>query len=156
LQRGQWRPSAKPQSNCSRLQCISKLREEDNKGAKERFDDDADFKNTAQLNAVKLQSGDEECRKVWKILSDISRHTTNQKFQIVPFFCYLDPNGPSYLAPTLFDTPSLSYLTPTLFGPKSSYLAPAPALFDTLSLSFSHLRYLAPNRSIWLPASTNC
>lgn len=43
------------------------------KSSKERFDADADFKKTAQLNVVKLQSGDEECRKIWKILCDVSR-----------------------------------------------------------------------------------
>jgi arginyl-tRNA synthetase len=49
------------------------------KAAKQRFDEDADFKKTAQLNVVKLQSGDEECRKIWKILCDVSR----QEFQKV-------------------------------------------------------------------------
>ena len=43
------------------------------KNAKERFDDDADFKKTAQTNVVKLQSGDEECLKIWKMLCDVSR-----------------------------------------------------------------------------------
>mmetsp|Transcript_50072 Transcript_50072/g.56713 ORF Transcript_50072/g.56713 Transcript_50072/m.56713 type:complete len:833 (+) Transcript_50072:20-2518(+) len=43
------------------------------KAAKERFDKDADFKKSAQLNVVKLQSGDVECLKIWKILCDVSR-----------------------------------------------------------------------------------
>lgn len=43
------------------------------KNAKQRFDDDADFKKTAQTNVVKLQSGDEECLKIWKMLCDVSR-----------------------------------------------------------------------------------
>jgi len=43
------------------------------KAAKERFDEDADFKKTAQLNVVKLQSGDEECMEIWKLLCDVSR-----------------------------------------------------------------------------------
>jgi len=43
------------------------------KNAKARFDENADFKKTAQLNVVKLQSGDEECRKIWNILCDVSR-----------------------------------------------------------------------------------
>jgi len=43
------------------------------KAAKQRFDDDADFKKTSQLNVVQLQSGDEECMKIWKILCDVSR-----------------------------------------------------------------------------------
>lgn len=43
------------------------------KAAKQRFDDDADFKKTAQLNVVKLQSGDEECMEIWRLLCDVSR-----------------------------------------------------------------------------------
>jgi len=43
------------------------------KRAKERFDEDADFKKTSQLNVVKLQAGDEECRAIWQTLCDISR-----------------------------------------------------------------------------------
>ena len=38
-----------------------------------RFDEDADFKKTSQLNVVKLQAGDEECRQIWQKLCDISR-----------------------------------------------------------------------------------
>jgi arginyl-tRNA synthetase len=43
------------------------------KAAKARFDEDADFKKASQLNVVQLQSGDEECLKIWKILCDVSR-----------------------------------------------------------------------------------
>ena len=43
------------------------------KAAKERFDTDADFKKISQTNVVLLQSGDEECLKVWKVLCDVSR-----------------------------------------------------------------------------------
>jgi len=43
------------------------------KKAKARFDEDADFKKTSQLNVVKLQAGDEECRAIWNTLCDISR-----------------------------------------------------------------------------------
>jgi len=43
------------------------------KNAKQRFDDNPVFKKTAQLNVVKLQSGDEECKKIWNILCDVSR-----------------------------------------------------------------------------------
>jgi arginyl-tRNA synthetase len=43
------------------------------KAAKKRFDDDADFKKTAQLNVVALQSGDSECMTIWKLLCDVSR-----------------------------------------------------------------------------------
>jgi arginyl-tRNA synthetase len=43
------------------------------KSAKQRFDENADFKKTAQTNVVKLQSGDAECLKIWKMLCDVSR-----------------------------------------------------------------------------------
>jgi len=43
------------------------------KSAKQRFDESAEFKKTAQTNVVKLQSGDEECLKIWKMLCDVSR-----------------------------------------------------------------------------------
>jgi hypothetical protein len=69
------------------------------------------------------------------VVEELVGCTTNEKFLIVAFFCYLDPKGLSYLAPTLFDTLSNSYLTPTLFGPKSSYLAPC---IINILLLFSH------------------
>lgn len=43
------------------------------KNAKSRFDDSAEFKKISQLNVVKLQAGDEECRKIWQVLCDVSR-----------------------------------------------------------------------------------
>lgn len=43
------------------------------KKAKMRFDEDAVFKKTSQLNVVKLQAGDEECRAIWQVLCDVSR-----------------------------------------------------------------------------------
>lgn len=43
------------------------------KAAKKRFDEDAEFKKASQLNVVQLQSGDEECKKIWEKLCDISR-----------------------------------------------------------------------------------
>lgn len=43
------------------------------KAAKKRFDEDAEFKKTSQLNVVALQAGDSECMKIWKLLCDVSR-----------------------------------------------------------------------------------
>ena len=43
------------------------------KNAKARFDEDPVFKKQSQLNVVALQSGDEECIQMWKLLCDISR-----------------------------------------------------------------------------------
>ena len=38
------------------------------KRAKKRFDEDPEFKAQAHANVVKLQSGDEQCTKAWKML----------------------------------------------------------------------------------------
>ena len=43
------------------------------KNAKSRFDESPKFKKISQLNVVKLQSGDVECHRIWKMLCDISR-----------------------------------------------------------------------------------
>jgi len=43
------------------------------KGAKVKFDEDEEFKKVAQTNVVKLQAGDEDCRKIWQVLCDVSR-----------------------------------------------------------------------------------
>lgn len=43
------------------------------KAAKKRFDEDADFKKRSQLNVVRLQAGDADCRAIWQLLCNISR-----------------------------------------------------------------------------------
>ncbi|KAL7468659.1 hypothetical protein ACHAXS_008895 [Conticribra weissflogii] len=43
------------------------------KNAKQRFDDSPEFKKISQLNVVKLQAGDPECRRIWQVLCDVSR-----------------------------------------------------------------------------------
>jgi arginyl-tRNA synthetase len=50
------------------------------KAAKERFDENAEFKKTAQTNVVKLQSGDAECLHIWKMLCDVSRKEFNKVY----------------------------------------------------------------------------
>jgi arginyl-tRNA synthetase len=50
------------------------------KNAKQRFDEDEVFKKTAQTNVVLLQSGDEACLKIWKILCDVSRQEFNKVY----------------------------------------------------------------------------
>jgi len=50
------------------------------KNAKARFDEDADFKKTSQLNVVALQSGNAACKNIWKILCDISRKEFNKVY----------------------------------------------------------------------------
>lgn len=43
------------------------------KASKKRFDSDPEFKLKAQQTVVKLQSGDEDTRKAWKVICDVSR-----------------------------------------------------------------------------------
>jgi len=43
------------------------------KSAKQRFDESPEFKDASRLNVVALQSGDPECREIWRILCDVSR-----------------------------------------------------------------------------------
>lgn len=43
------------------------------KESKKLFDEDAEFKKTAQLTVVDLQKGNPECRKAWEIICEISR-----------------------------------------------------------------------------------
>ena len=43
------------------------------KEAKERFDAEPEFKARSQAQVVKLQGGEEESRKLWTLLCDISR-----------------------------------------------------------------------------------
>ena len=67
--------------------------------AKKRFDDEPEFKKKAQLNVVKLQSGEEQCVKAWQILCDISR----QEFQKIydRLDIKLDEVGESFYNPML-------------------------------------------------------
>ncbi len=43
------------------------------KESKKRFDEDPEFKKRAQLQVVKLQSGDPETRAAWQVICEISR-----------------------------------------------------------------------------------
>lgn len=49
------------------------------KKAKQRFDEDEAFRETARLEVVKLQSGDADSRKAWQLLCDQSR----REFQVI-------------------------------------------------------------------------
>ena len=43
------------------------------KESKAKFDEDPEFKKTAQLTVVALQKGDPECKKAWELICDVSR-----------------------------------------------------------------------------------
>ena len=57
------------------------------KNAKNRFDESAEFKKIAQLNVVKLQSGDVECMNIWKLLCNISRIEFDKVYQRLDVTC---------------------------------------------------------------------
>jgi arginyl-tRNA synthetase len=43
--------------------------------AKQQFDSDVDFKKRSQLQVVALQSGEQQARRAWEIICEISRHS---------------------------------------------------------------------------------
>ena len=51
------------------------------KNAKKRFDESPEFKKTSQLNVVDLQSGNEECLRIWKMLCDVSRREFDKVYK---------------------------------------------------------------------------
>lgn len=71
------------------------------KKAKQRFDEDEHFRETARLEVVKLQSGDADSRKAWQLLCNQSR----REFQVI--YDLLDINlterGESFYNPLLPD-----------------------------------------------------
>ncbi len=71
------------------------------KKAKQRFDEDAAFREASRLEVVQLQSGDEDSRRAWQLLCDQSR----REFQVI--YDLLDINvterGESFYNPLLPD-----------------------------------------------------
>lgn len=71
------------------------------KQAKQRFDENPEFKETARLEVVKLQSGDAESHKAWQLLCNQSR----REFQVI--YDWLDiqlvERGESFYNPFLAD-----------------------------------------------------
>ena len=53
------------------------------KSAKKAFDEDPKFKNRAQLEVVRLQSGDPESIRIWKIICDISRKSFQEIYDLL-------------------------------------------------------------------------
>ena len=53
------------------------------KSAKKAFDEDPEFKNRAQLEVVRLQSGDPESIRIWKIICDISRKSFQEIYDLL-------------------------------------------------------------------------
>ncbi|MBD2086452.1 arginine--tRNA ligase [Trichocoleus sp. ST-U3] len=67
--------------------------------AKQRFDEDEKFQETARQKVVKLQAGDEESRRAWQLLCEQSR----QEFQIIydRLDVHLTERGESFYNPLL-------------------------------------------------------
>jgi arginyl-tRNA synthetase len=53
------------------------------KGSKKRFDEDPEFKKRAQLQVVRLQSGDPEARAAWTLICDISRRSYQEIYDLL-------------------------------------------------------------------------
>lgn len=71
------------------------------KQSKKRFDEDEEFKKRAQLNVVRLQSGDENMMKAWKILCDVSRSFFKQIYKRLDIDC--KEYGESFYNPMIPD-----------------------------------------------------
>lgn len=53
------------------------------KDSKKRFDEDAEFKKRAQLEVVKLQSGDAQARHAWQAICEISRRAFEEIYALL-------------------------------------------------------------------------
>ena len=53
------------------------------KDAKKKFDDDPEFKKKSQLKTVDLQKGDEDARKAWKFICQISRENFEKIYKLL-------------------------------------------------------------------------
>jgi arginyl-tRNA synthetase len=69
------------------------------KAAKRLFDEDSEFKKTAQLEVVKLQSGDENALKTWKMICDISRRGFQEIYDLLGV--HIIERGESFYNPFL-------------------------------------------------------
>ncbi len=53
------------------------------KDSKKRFDEDAQFKKTAQLAVVDLQSGNQESKEIWEIICEISKKAYQEIYDLL-------------------------------------------------------------------------
>lgn len=73
------------------------------KQSKKHFDEDAEFKLRAQHEVVRLQSGDPDSVKAWKLLCDQSRKAFNEIYQMLDIR-NLEERGESFYNDMLADT----------------------------------------------------
>ncbi len=69
------------------------------KASKKRFDEDSAFKKTAQLEVVKLQSGDPTAVHAWKMICDISRKGFQEIYDLLGV--RIEERGESFYNPFL-------------------------------------------------------
>ncbi|KAI5021909.1 hypothetical protein ZWY2020_058639 [Hordeum vulgare] len=67
------------------------------KASKQRFDDDAEFKDRAQQAVVRLQGGEEKYRAAWKKICEISRNEFDQVYKLLDV--QLEEKGESFYNP---------------------------------------------------------
>jgi arginyl-tRNA synthetase len=71
------------------------------KSAKKMFDQDPLFKNRAQQEVIRLQSGDSEALRIWTMICDISRKAFQEIYQLLDI--RLTERGESFYNPYLKD-----------------------------------------------------
>lgn len=74
------------------------------KASKKRFDEDPDFKKRAQLQVVKLQSGDPTSRAAWQVICEISRKAFDEIYALLDV--KLNERGESFYNPYLSEVVS--------------------------------------------------
>ncbi|KAM3401292.1 hypothetical protein ACQJBY_005821 [Aegilops geniculata] len=67
------------------------------KASKQRFDEDAEFKDRAQQAVVRLQGGEEKYRAAWKKICEISRNEFDQVYKLLDV--QLEEKGESFYNP---------------------------------------------------------
>lgn len=71
------------------------------RASKKKFDEDADFKRTAQLEVVALQQGDFQARKAWEIICEVSSKAYREIYDLLEVT--LKERGESFYNPYLVE-----------------------------------------------------
>jgi len=71
------------------------------RASKQRFDHDLDFKKNAQLQVIKLQSGDKEALQAWTLICDVSRKGFQEIYDLM--HVKIEERGESFYNPYLKD-----------------------------------------------------
>jgi arginyl-tRNA synthetase len=71
--------------------------------AKQRFDEDANFKEASRQAVVELQAGDEETIKAWKIVCELSSRSYRRIYDLMGLSAVIE-RGESFYNPFLADT----------------------------------------------------